>query len=97
VSLCMPMPGSTTTITADSVVDKFLEASCKGGTLIQMGCACSTDGHCVVLYHDASADPAVIIGYYVEDRIIDVRSTTTSATYDLLLFPIFNADDEPAL
>jgi hypothetical protein len=79
---------ATTTVTADSTPDKFVDASAKGGTLPKMGCACSRAGKCVVIYNDADNDLASIAGMYYEDRIIDIRSTAASATYKALILPV---------
>lgn len=81
--------GSTTTITADATVDKFVDASAKGGTLRKMDVDCSTGGKVVVIYNDADNDLGCLVGQYYENRIIDVRSTTTSAAYTFDLFPVF--------
>jgi len=86
--------GSTTTITADAVIDKFVDASAKGGTLRIMDCACSTGGSAVITYNDAESDLACIVGSYVENRVIDIRSTAASASYTADVFPVFNLDAE---
>lgn len=85
--------GSTTTITADAVVDKFVDTSAKGGTLPKMGCACGTDARAVVIYNDADNDLGCLVGQYYENRIIDIRSTTTSAAVTFSVIPVF--DYEP--
>lgn len=84
--------GSTTTITADSTVDKFVDASAKGGTLPKMGCACNKGGKVVVIYNDADNDLASLGGTYFENRIIDVRSTAASASYVFDVIPVFDLE-----
>ncbi len=79
--------GTTTTVTADSTVDKFVDASAKGGTLRKMDVACSRGGNAVIIYNDADNDLASITGHYYENRVIDVRSTAASATYGVLVIP----------
>lgn len=79
--------GSTTTITADAVVDKFVDTSAKLGTTKVMDVACGTDERCAVIYNDADNDLGCLVGQYYENRIIDIRSSAASATYTFDVIP----------
>lgn len=81
--------GSTTTITADSTVDKFVDTSAKAGTLKIMDVACATTGKCVVIYNDADSDLACLVGQYYENQIVDVRSNAASAVFVARIFPLY--------
>jgi len=78
---------SGTTITADAVIDNYVETAATGGG--KGGIACATNGKCVRVYEDADNDLAVLVGQYYEDRIIDVRATGASATATFTVLPIY--------
>lgn len=84
--------GSTTTITADAVVDKFVDASAKGGTYRKLDVACGTNEKCVVIYNYTGDDEGCVVGQYYENGIIDIRSTTTSAAYTFDLVPVWQLE-----
>lgn len=80
--------GSTTTITADATVDKFVDTSCKEGTLKVMDAACTKGGKVAVVYEDADSDLGLLVGQYYENAIIDIRSTAASATATFNVSPV---------
>ena len=82
--------GTTTTVTMDSTVDKFTEATAKLGTLKAMDCACTKGGKVVIGYSGLAGDLYGAVGQYFENRIIDIRSTATSATATFNVSPIWN-------
>lgn len=77
------------TVTADATVDKFIDATAKGGTLKKMDIACASNGKCVIVFNDSGNDPAVVAGQYFENRIVDVRSNAASAVFVARLFPLY--------
>ena len=74
-----------TTITADAVIDNFVETASVGAG--KGGIACATNGKCVIIYEDADNDLGVKAGMYSENNIIDVRSATASIDYEFSVFP----------
>ena len=86
---------SSTTVTASSVIDKFVDSTAKLGTLPVMGLSAGNDDKVFISYAGTGADLYAIAGqYHSDNRIVDVRSGATSATYDLLAIPIFSTSDE---
>lgn len=81
---------STTTITADSTIDHFVETTSAGG--LKGGLAVGSDRKVVIVYENASTTASVIVGQYFESRIIDVRSDAVSAVYNFDLVPIWNKE-----
>lgn len=81
---------SGTTITADATIDWFTETATAGGG--EKGIACATNGKCVIVYEDADNDLGVLVGQYYEDRIIDIRSTATSAAAQFDVAPVFERE-----
>ncbi len=74
------------TLTQDSVIDIFCEASCKSDLAV----AATTNGAVVMVYEDIDNSNHLTASYgqYCDD-IIDIRSGSASATYSLWLFPVY--------
>jgi len=75
-------------LTADAVIDTAIE----GRYATLTACECSTTGNVVIVGRDASNVFEVVVGSYFENRIIDVRSSSTSATYTFDVVPVFEKE-----
>lgn len=82
---CIRFTRAAKVLTADAVVDTVVEG--RYATLTEV--TCNTLGDCVIVGRDASNVFEVVIGSYVENRIIDIRSSSASATYTFDLVPVF--------
>ena len=85
---CVRFSISTVTITADAKLDTFVETAANGG--MDGGLACAPNGTCVIGYDDADDDLGCVVGSYLENRVIDIRSATASITAEFDLEPVFD-------
>jgi hypothetical protein len=79
------------TLTADTYVDYFCEASCKGGSNAISVAAVPNQDVVTLIYTDVG-NSSYLTGTVAQFRsdIIDIRSGVASATYSLWLSPVYD-------
>ena len=79
------------TLTADSVIDVFCEASVKSAGVGGVSLAATTDAEVIAVYEDIGNSNYLTASYgqFLTD-IIDIRSAFASATYSLWLSPVYD-------
>ena len=85
---CIRFAKALAVLTADAVIDTAIEgryASFAEG-------ACSTTGNICIAGRDSGNVFQVVVGSYLENRVIDVRSTGTSKTYTFDVLPVFTKE-----
>lgn len=85
---CIRFSKAASVLTADAVVDTAIE----GRYATFIACECSITGNVCIAGRDASNVFQVVVGSYFENRIIDVRSSTASATYTFDVMPVFDKE-----
>ncbi len=80
-------------LTADAVIDTAVEGRAATETEI----CCNTRGDCCIAYANSSNVIYTVVGSYSENRVVDVRSSSASATYQAWLFPQIKAQAATAI
>jgi len=75
-------------LTADAVIDTAVEARCA----TEIEAVCNRVGDVCIAYTNASDVIYVVVGSYLENRVIDIRSSSASTAYSFDLVPVFGSE-----